>query len=326
MSAIDNPSDAVFHDAPEEEAPKPSRSLRRRLFGRRARRPAPTHRPVRRRHLTPLGVVFSVLKYGSLLMMTLAIFLPLLGTFMVAFKTHKEYFNSQPMDPPGNWLNFNNFVTAFNVGHMLDGFINTTFILVVSVTGTIIIGTMTAYAIDRFQFRGRSTVLFLFLLAAIVPSVTQNVGTFQVINFLGLFNTRFSAMALFVGTDIISIYIFVQFMRTIPIALDEFARIEGASHWYIYRHIAFPLMRPAIVTVIIIKGVAIYNEFYIPFLYMPSPDLRTVSTSLFQFNGTYGAQWEVVAAGVIITLVPTLILFLALQRYIYNGLIRGSSR
>jgi multiple sugar transport system permease protein len=59
---------------------------------------------------------------------------------------------------------------------------------------------------------------------------------------------------------------------------------------------------------------------------MPSPDLRTVSTSLFQFNGTYGAQWEVVAAGVIITLVPTLILFLALQRYIYNGLIRGSSR
>jgi multiple sugar transport system permease protein len=245
---------------------------------------------------------------------------------MVAFKTHKEYFTSQPMDPPGNWLNFANFVTAFNVGHMLNGFINTTFILAVSVTGTIIIGTMTAYAIDRFQFRGRSTVVFLFLLAAIVPSVTQNIGTFQVINFLGLFNTRFSAIALFVGTDIISIYIFVQFMRTIPIALDEFARIEGASHWYIYRHIAFPLLRPAIVTVIIIKGVAIYNEFYIPFLYMPNSDLRTVSTSLLQFNGTYGAQWEVVAAGVIITLVPTLIVFLGLQRFIYNGLIRGTSR
>ena len=192
--------------------------------------------------------------------------------------------------------------------------------------GTIIIGTMAAYAIDRFKFRGRSTVVFLFLLAAIVPSVTQNVGTFQVINFFNLFNTRLSGILLFVGTDIISIYIFVQFMRTIPIALDEFAVIEGASHWYIYRHIAFPLMRPAIVTVIIIKGVAIYNEFYIPFLYMPASDLHTVSTSLFTFNGTYGARWEVIAAGVIITLIPTLIVFLALQRYIYNGLIRGTTR
>ncbi len=325
MSAVDNPSDAVFHDLPEEETPRPKPSPRRRLVGRRAR-PAATHRPVRKRHLTLGGVAFSVFKYASLLLVTLAVFLPLLGTFMTAFKTHKEYFNSQPIDPPGNWLNFDNFVTAWNQGHMFDGFINTTFILAVSVTGTIIIGTMTAYAIDRFKFRGRSTVVFLFLLAAIVPSVTQNVGTFQVINFLNLFNTRLSGILLFVGTDIISIYIFVQFMRTIPIALDEFAVIEGASHWYIYRHIAFPLMRPAIVTVIIIKGVAIYNEFYIPFLYMPASDLKTVSTSLFTFNGTYGARWEVIAAGVIITLIPTLIVFLALQRYIYNGLIRGTTR
>jgi raffinose/stachyose/melibiose transport system permease protein len=325
MSAMDNAADAIFRDLPDAEGSgKPRPPKRRRFFGRG--RPAPKYRPVRRRRRTPGTVLWAVVKYGSLLMMTLAVLLPLLGTFMTAFKTHKEYFNSQPMDPPGNWLNFDNFFTAFNQGHMLEGFVNTTIILVISVTGTIIIGTMTAYAIDRFRFRGRKTVLFLFLLAAIVPSVTQNVGTFQVINFFNLFNTRISAIALFIGTDIISIYIFMQFMRTIPIALDEYALLEGASHWYIYRHIAFPLMRPAIVTVIIIKGVAIYNDFFIPFLYMPASDLKTVSMSLFTFNGTYGARWEVIAAGVIITLIPTLIVFLALQRYIYNGLIRGTSR
>jgi len=230
------------------------------------------------------------------------------------------------MDLPGSFLNFANFNTAWNAGHMLTGFENTVVLLLVSVSGTIVIGTMAAYAIDRFQFRGRRTVLFLFLLAAIVPSVTQNVGTFQIMNFLNLVDTRFSGILLFIGTDIVSIYIFVQFMRTIPISLDEYALLEGASHWYIYRHIAFPLMRPAIVTVMIIKGVAIYNEFVIPYLYMPSPDLQTVSLSMFKFNGVYGAQWEVIAAGVMITIIPTLVIFVALQRYIYNGLIRGTTR
>ena len=86
---------------------------------------------------------------------------------------------------------------------MLTAFINTTFILVVSVSGTVIIGSMAAYAIDRFDFRGRGLILFLFLLAAIVPAVTAQVATFQIIKGLGLFNTRWSAIALFIGTDIV---------------------------------------------------------------------------------------------------------------------------
>ena len=314
MTAIEEPTGLVFTDEDEAKRPK----LRRTN--------APLKTPKRRRPLTVKGTTFAVVKYASLLLVSFAIILPLVATFMAAFKTHAEYFNTQPMDMPKNWLNFDNFYTAFTQGDMLTGFMNTAFILVVSLFGTIIIGTMAAFAIDRFDFRGKKTVVFLFLLAAIVPSVTSQVATFQVINFFGLFDTRQSAIALFVGTDIIAIYIFVQYMRTITVSLDEVALLEGASQWYIYRKIALPLMKPAIVTVIIIKGVAIYNEFYIPYLYMPKPDLKVVSTSLFKFNGTYGARWEVIAAGVMITMLPTLIIFLGLQRYIYRGLTRGTTR
>ena len=74
----------------------------------------------------------------------------------------------------------------------------------------------------------------------------------------------------------------------------------------------------------IIKGIAIYNEFYIPFLYMPSQQLGVVSTSLFRFKGPFGTQWEVLSAGAIIVIVPTLIVFLLLQRFIYNGLSAGA--
>ena len=127
---------------------------------------------------------------------------------------------------------------------------------------------------------------------------------------------------LFTSTDIISIYIFLQFMRGIPRSLDEAAILEGASHFTVYRKVVFPLLKPAIATVMIIKGVAIYNEFYIPFLYMKSKDLGVVATSLFKFKGPFDTRWEVIAAGVVIAIIPTLVVFLALQRYIYNGFTR----
>ncbi|GJM74617.1 hypothetical protein HMSSN036_68330 [Paenibacillus macerans] len=84
------------------------------------------------------------------------------------------------------------------------------------------------------------------------------------------------------------------------------------------------MLAPAIVTVIIVKGVNIYNDFYTPFLYMPSEDLQVISTALFKFKGPYGSQWEVICAGIMITIVPILIAFISLQKFIYNGFAQGS--
>lgn len=138
-----------------------------------------------------------------------------------SLKTGPEYLESGPFDPPENWLHLGNYATAFTDGGMLRGFLNTTIILVISLTGTVLIGSMAAYAIDRFDFRGKKLVVALFLVATLVPAVTTQVATFQVVNNLGLFNTRWSAIALFLGTDIISIYIFQQFLRGVPRELDE---------------------------------------------------------------------------------------------------------
>jgi ABC-type glycerol-3-phosphate transport system permease component len=272
----------------------------------------------------PGDVIKTALTYVSLFIACLIAVVPLVVIVMASLKTGPEFNAGHVLDAPRDWLNFDNFRTAFVDGHMLMAFANTTFILFVSVTGTILIGSMAAYAIDRFEFRGRRLVLFLFLFAAIVPAVTAQVATFQIVKGLGLFNTRWSAIALFIGTDIVSIYIFIQFMRGIPKALDEAAIMEGAGHLRIYRSIILPLLAPAIVTVVIIKGVAIYNEFYIPFLYMPSADLGVVATSLFRFQGPYQTNWQVIAAGVVISIIPTLILFLALQRWVYRGFTRGA--
>lgn len=277
------------------------------------------------RAVSPRSALASTGKYTSLVVWSLVALVPLVVIGLTSLKTPQDYATSGPLELPKS-LTFSNFARAFTDAKMGQAFLNTTFILVISVTGTIIIGTMTAYALDRFRFRFKKLVVALFLVATLVPGVTTQVATFQVVNSLGLYNTRWAPIALFLGTDIVSIYIFVQFMRSIPISLDEAAKLDGANHFRIYRSIIFPLLKPAIATVVIIKGIAVYNEFYIPFLYMPSRDLGVISTSLFRFKGPLGTQWEVLSAGAVIVIIPTLILFLLLQRWIYNGISAGATK
>ncbi|PXW92211.1 carbohydrate ABC transporter membrane protein 2 (CUT1 family) [Streptohalobacillus salinus] len=265
-----------------------------------------------------------VLKYASLLLGAFVAIVPILAIFFASFKTGTEYTTTGPLDLPASFTYFENYTRAFNEGNMLVGFRNTITILIISVIGTTLIGSMVAFVLNRFEFRGSKYILGAFLLATLIPAVTTQVATFQIVHGLGLFNTIWAAIVLYLGTDIIAVYIFLQFMDSISVSLDESAMLDGASYFTIYRRIILPLLKPAIVTVFIIKGVNVYNDFYTPFLYMPKTDLQVISTSLFKFQGPFGAEWQVITAGVMIAIIPTLIAFIFLQKYIYNGLTNGS--
>ncbi|MBC7725551.1 MAG: carbohydrate ABC transporter permease [Burkholderiaceae bacterium] len=265
-------------------------------------------------------------KYVTLVVACVVTLLPLVVLAITALKTKKEFATTGPLELPSSPFNFHNFAIAFTDGNMALGFANTTFVLLLSLAGTLLIGSMTAYAIDRFDFRFKKVVVALFLLATLVPGVTTQVATFQVVNGLGLYDSLWALIALNLGTDIISIYIFVQFMQSIPRDVDEAAMLDGANRFTIYWRVILPLLKPAIATVIIIKGIAIYNEFYQPFLYAPSPGNAMISTALFQFKGPFGAQWEIISAGALIVILPTLIIFLVLQRFIYNGFTQGATK
>ncbi|WDZ63282.1 carbohydrate ABC transporter permease [Paenibacillus polymyxa] len=269
-------------------------------------------------------ILGSSIKYVALLLGVFIALLPIVVILFASLKTKTEYAATSPLTPPVNWLNWANYTKAFINGNMLTGFVNTAFILLISIIGATLTGSMIAYILNRFKFKGKSLMLGAFLLATLIPGVTTQVSTFQIINKLELFNTPWAAILLYLGTDIIAVYIFLQFLDSIAVALDESAMLDGASYLTIYWRIILPLLKPAIVTVIIIKGVNIYNDFYTPFLYMPKTSLQVISTALFKFKGPYGSQWEVISAGIIIAIIPTLIAFLSLQKYIYNGFAQGS--
>ncbi|WP_270169070.1 carbohydrate ABC transporter permease [Paenibacillus sp. SYP-B4298] len=268
--------------------------------------------------------VANVLKYVSLLLGAFGALVPIVVVLFASLKTNKEYGDTSPLTLPDNWMNLVNYSKAFINGKMLLGFANTMIIVIISIIGASLLGAMIAYVLNRFQFRGKKLLIGAFLLATLIPGVTTQVATFRIITALHLVDTRFAPILLYLGTDIIAVYIFMQFLNSISDSLDESAMLDGASYFTIFWKIILPLLAPAVVTVIIVKGVNIYNDFYTPFLYMPSEHLQVLSTALFKFKGPYGSQWEVISAGIMITIIPILIIFLALQKYIYNGFAQGS--
>lgn len=274
--------------------------------------------------LTAKGLIFEVFKYAFLILLVIVFILPILTVFFTSFKTGTEYMSTSVLTLPKSFLNFDNFIKAFNDGKMLNGFKNTVIILVFALGGSVLTGSMSAYIFSRFKTKVSKFVNGMFLVAVMIPAIATQVATFQIISALGLFNTRVAPVILYLGTDIMTIYIFLQFLDNISVSLDESAIIDGANYFQIFFKIILPLLSPAVVTVLITKGVNLYNDFYTPFLYTPKEELLTLSTTLFKFKGPFGAHWEIISAGIIVVMIPTLIVFLTLQKQIYSGLVSGS--
>lgn len=274
---------------------------------------------------TPAAVkiIIKILKYAFLIACCLIVIIPLLVVLIGAFKTHEEYIGTNVFQLPAV-PQFENFKIAFINGNVLRGLANTAIILVISCAGTIITGTMTAFVLQRFKMMFTRAVKFVFLFAALLPNISMQVTVFQIVNALGLFDSLAAPCVLYIGTDIVSIYIFIQFLDNISVSLDESAILDGCSYPRVYWSIILPMLRPAIATVLVIKFVGIYNDFYTANLYMPSAENNVVSTALYRFIGPYGAKWEVIFAGIIICIIPSLILFLVLQKSIYSNLVTGS--
>jgi multiple sugar transport system permease protein len=269
--------------------------------------------------------ILRLATYATLALGAFVSLLPLVTVLLASFKDVKEFGLSGALDLPKSWLYLQNYATAWTKAKMPLAFWNTSLILFFTLIGSVITGTIVAYIINRFSFKGRNLVKAAFLVANLIPGVTMQVSTYQIMTALGLVNSIPGIVILYTGTDIIAIYIFLQFFESIPRSLDEAAYIDGASYFTIFFRILFPLVKPATVTVLILKGGSVYKEYYLANLYLQSKTRNvTISTSLYTFTGEYGNQYNYICAGVMITIIPILIAFLFLQRYIYNGIARGA--
>lgn len=281
-------------------------------------------------------IIGKLFIYASLLLAAFIALVPVVSCVITAFKPDEEYAATNVMELPQVWSRFSfsmewvkeafgNFVHAWQEADMMLAFTNTFIIMVFVLFGSVMTGTMLAYVLSRFKFFGNGLIRNLFLFASLLPGIAMQVSLYQIMYDLKFINTLYGYIIMMMGTDVISIYIFIQFFENISVSLDESAIMDGCTYFGVFFRILFPLLKPAIVTVLILKGVGTYNEYYSASLYLQDKTKYiTVATCLYKFTGPLGNQYNLICAGLLITLFPALIIFILCQKQIYSGLTMGS--
>lgn len=274
------------------------------------------------------NVGFSILRGIEYLFVAAMAFIsvvPIWSCVVTAFKTPEEYATTNVMTLPQSWTYLENFKVVWSRANMSLAFLNSAIILVVVLAISIMFSAMLAFVLNRFRFRGNAILRNLFVFSTLIPGIAMQVTIYQIMSKLHLLNSIPGYILLLIGTDVISIYIFLQFFENLSVSLDEAAILDGCSYFGVFFRILLPLTKPAIVTSMLLKGVITYNEYFMANLYLQDKTrYQVVSTSLYTFTGPMGSQYNYICAGVLITILPVLILFIIFQKQIYKGLAAGA--
>ena len=196
-----------------------------------------------------LGKIFFIIcKYVLLIFAAFCALVPLVSCVITAFKTVDEYNNTNVMTLPESWLYFDNFVTAWKQANMGKAFLNSFLVLLFVLLGSTLFSAMLAYVLNRFQFRGNKLIRNLFMISTLIPGIATQVTIYQIMYTLGLVNTLYGYIILMLGTDVISIYIFLQYFDNLPKTLDEAAILDGCTYVGVFFKILLPLLKPATCT------------------------------------------------------------------------------
>ena len=267
----------------------------------------------------------QILKQLICLAMVAIVLAPIVLVLFASFKTKADMVKISPLLlPPKSRFTLDNFQKVLNNKYLLIGFKNTGIILVVSIFFNVMFGTITAFIIERFKFRFKGFIVGLFFVGMLIPSFVTEIARFKVIQGLHLYNTLGAPIVIYVASDLMQLYIYRQFISTLPVSLDESALLDGCGYFGLFTRIIFPLLAPATATVVIIKAINIINDMYIPYLYMPKNKLRTLTTFLMDYANAQRGSWQQLAAGIIIVMLPTICIYLFFHRYILAGIAAGA--
>lgn len=257
--------------------------------------------------------------------MVIIVVLPIILTLFAALKTRGDMIKTSPLLLPAlDKITFENFQRVLSDKYLLVGFKNTFLIAFISIIFNIMLGSVTAFILERFEFRFKKVVFALFFLGMLIPTFVTEIARFKIIQGIGAYNTLGAPIIIYVASDLMQLYIYRQFISKISVSLDESALLDGCGYFGLFGRIIFPLLAPATATVVIIKAITIINDMYIPYLYMPKNSLRTLTTFLMNFANAQQGSWQRLAAGIIIVMIPTIIIYMFFQKYILEGVSAGA--
>jgi raffinose/stachyose/melibiose transport system permease protein len=256
----------------------------------------------------------------------LIIIVPIYWIVITSFKTQSNYFTMNPLAPPTE-PTLDNYQVVIEAD-FARYFINSVIVTLGAVVPAVLISFMAAYAIvragDRWLLRSANS---LFLMGLAIPLQATIIPVYLIIIRLHMYDTLLAIILPSIAFAIpLSVLVLSNFIRDVPKELFDSMRVDGASEWATLWHLAFPLTRPALVTVSIYSGLAIWNGFLLPLILTQSPNQRTLPLALWTFQGQYSVNVPAVLASVVLTTLPILTLYVVGRRQLLSGLTAGFSK
>jgi raffinose/stachyose/melibiose transport system permease protein len=226
---------------------------------------------------------------------------------------------------PKVWQLLPNFADVINArdGLMVTAMRNSIVLTVASVAAIVMLSAMVGYVLQRRRDRLATAVSVLMIAGLVIPPAV--VPTIYVLQAIGLFKTLAGLILVEIGLLMpFSVIIFRTFVSAIPRELDEAATIDGASPIMVFLRVILPLLRPAMITVIVVASVTIYNDFVDPLYFLPGSENATVQLTLFNFQSAFNTQWNLMFADVLLITIPPFVMFIFFQRQIVSGMTAGA--
>jgi len=220
---------------------------------------------------------------------------------------------------------FSNYTKVWDILSFQDAFLNSLIITVFSIAGIVVISSMAAWKMVRTPGR-LSKILFIFFVSAmVIPFQTVMIPLMKLGGTLGIMNSIPGIVIMYFGFGVsLSLFLYHGFVKTIPMEIEESARVDGCTQFGVFWRIVFPLLKPITVTVIILNTLWIWNDYLLPLLVLQDAELRTIPLATSSFFAQYTKQWDMGLAALVLGIAPIIVFFLFLQKHIIKGIAAGS--
>lgn len=267
----------------------------------------------------------NVAIWAALLAVIMVQLLPFYVALTTSLKAQTDQ-SSQWLLPGAN-LFWGNYVTAVEDGNILRAIGNSTIVTAVSTALICLLGGLAAYPLARRQTRLNKTILLLIVGLIMIPPLSILVPLYSMLNQLHAINTYWGIIMVMTATQLpLAIFLFASFMRTLPLAVEEAAVMDGANILQVLFWVVFPMLKPAIATVIILSGVEIWNEYALSVYILTKPEVKTIAPAIGSFFSANSSNLGAAAAASLLGVVPVLVAYLFLQRFFIKGMVAGAEQ
>lgn len=259
------------------------------------------------------------LQFGAAGVIVLAMFYPAIWMVYSSFKSNREIFRS-PFALPAQWR-WENLVEAWQVGGLGTLYLNSVFVTLVAVGMCVLFATAAAFAFTRLEFPGRKLMYRILLVGLLLPPPSVAIALFTQLRDMHLLNTAWALILPGAAWQLaFTVFLMRAYFISIRPDMEEAARLDGANTWEIFWHVSVPMVWPAMLTMVVLNTIGVWNELLFALLFITDDAQRTLPVGLVRFSGYHSTDYSLVFAALSITTVPILILYFILQRHVIAGL------